>query len=136
MDFIAAVSRRAMIDLRFNKDIQQQYAPQTAHPLDRKDAGWGGLEMPEDNYHRRVLGALHGILESIRGISEKSFTAQDSLTSECDQIVRRPEIEKVIQRFSTDGKRPEFCAECIYGMYLGSEGKTASVRRGKNEVNR
>jgi hypothetical protein len=83
------------------------------HPLDRKTAElWG--QMPEDNYHRRVKGALHGILESERGVSEKDFGRQDRLSAECDAVVRHPAVEDIIQRFKRKGCRPPYCAECIY----------------------
>ena len=96
------------------KRIAMRVAASVVHPLDRTDPAWGGLSMPEENYHRRVMGALHGILESEQGISEKDFSRQDELRSETDAVVRDPAVEEVIQRFIADGCRPQYCAECIY----------------------
>ena len=85
------------------------------HPLDRvKDSAWGGLKCPENNYHQQVMSALHHIMETEQGISEKAFSAQDELMKETDRIVRTPEAEEIIQRFSMKDLRPSYCAECLF----------------------
>lgn len=85
------------------------------HPLDRTgESSWGGLKIPENNYHRQVLGALWGIIEESKGVSEKDFTGQDEIKAKCDEVIRSPEAEEIVQRFATQGSRPQFCAECIY----------------------
>jgi len=85
------------------------------HPLDRTEQGaWAGLELPEENYHRKVYRALWGILESENQVSEKDFAGQDEIKTQCEEIVRSPEAEEVIQRFAGNGCRPAYCAECIY----------------------
>ena len=85
------------------------------HPLDRTQEGaWAGLKLPEENYHRRVFSSLWHIFESEKAISEKDFGGQDWIRDECDRIVRTPEADEVIQRFSTQNLRPSYCAECIF----------------------
>ena len=94
--------------------ISLKVAADFIHPLDQKAEGWGGMSMPEQNYHRQVMGALHGILESVHGVSEKDFSNQDCLLAETDAVVRHPDVEDIIQRFIADGCRPQYCAESIY----------------------
>jgi len=88
----------------------------SSHPLDRTEIGtWS--EFPEQNFHRRVSGALWGIIERENGISEKDFTRQDWIKAECNRVVRSSEAEEIIQRFAD--RRPEYCAECIFDQILG-----------------
>jgi len=85
------------------------------HPLDLTQEGeWAGLDVPEDNYHRRVYSALWNVLENATGTSEKDFHGQDEIKEMCEEVVRSPEAEEIIQRFQTQGCRPEYCAESIY----------------------
>ncbi len=85
------------------------------HPLDRIQKGaWEGLELPEDNYHRRVFNALWNIIESEKQISEKDFSGQRDIEAQCDEIVRSNEAEEIIARFEHMRCRPDYCAECIY----------------------
>lgn len=85
------------------------------HPLDRTQKGaWAGVDMPEENYHRRVFHALWRIIEGAKRISEKNFEGQDWIKAECDRIVRSAETDEVIRRFEADGQRPEYCAECVF----------------------
>ena len=89
----------------------------SVHPLDRTEEGaWGGLALPEQNFHRKVFGALWCILERAHKISEKDFTRQDWIKAECDRVVRSPEAEEIIQRL--EGRRPEYCAEIIFDQIL------------------
>lgn len=85
------------------------------HPLDRVQEGaWLGMDLPEDNYHRRVKSALHHIMESEMTVSEKDFSGQDWLLAETDRIIRLPQTEAVIRRFDGRNLRPNYCAECIF----------------------
>ena len=47
------------------------------HPLDEKEPGFAGLQVPVNNYHQRVKGALTGIIMEAEGISEKNFSGVD-----------------------------------------------------------
>lgn len=85
------------------------------HPLDRVQEGaWAGLEVPENNYHRQVFRALWHIIEGEKNVGEKDFAGQDWIRDECDRIVRSPKAERIINRFSSGGYRPAYCAECIF----------------------
>jgi len=85
------------------------------HPLDRTEqGGFAGMEVPEQNYHRQVYRALWGILENEKGISEKDFSGQDNIKAMCEGIIRDPAINGIIFRFSDQGCRPQYCAECVY----------------------
>ena len=97
----------------------QERKSEDVHPLDRKnEEQWLGMDIPEDNYHRRVMGALHHIIESERGVSEKDFGGQDAIIAECDRVVRTSAADEIIQRFSAGNYRPTYCAECIFAEIL------------------
>jgi len=88
------------------------------HPLDNRVQG-SFCEMPENNYHRKVMSSLHNILEETKGISEKDFSGQEELVRLSEGIVRDPNVDLIIQRFENDNLRPSYCAECIYSRLKG-----------------
>jgi hypothetical protein len=93
----------------------------SVHPLDRQvESNWG-FPIEEDNYHRKVFGALWCILENEESISEKDFSGQDWIRTECDRVVRMPEAEEIIQRMEEQGCRPSFCAEAIFNQVIGAK---------------
>jgi len=110
--------RRAMIDLKFNKVLQETYTPHTLHPLDRTEQSNFGFPIPENNYYHRVWSALTNIITSNRGISEKAFSAYEEVMAEVDAMLRTPEVMEVVDRFEEGGYRPEFCAESLYGLRM------------------
>jgi hypothetical protein len=85
------------------------------HPLDRKEKSNWGFMIPENNYHRQVLGALTGILAETRGVSEKSFSAYESIMQEAEAEVRSSRNQEQIGKCQANGKRPNYCAELLYG---------------------
>ena len=95
----------------------------STHPLDRTEVGNFGLELQEDNFHRKTCRELHGILEGVRGVSEKDFSDQNRLIAECDAVIRHPEVDDVIRRFERCGCRPRYCAECIFDRMRFSGGR-------------
>ena len=90
------------------------------HPLDMRASNKQlDIKVPVDNYHRKVLLKLHGILEDIKSVSEKDFKGQDDLKRISEGIIKDPNVELIIQRFETDKLRPGYCAECIFSKLKG-----------------
>jgi hypothetical protein len=77
------------------------------------------LALPEENYHRQVYRALWGILEDEREVSEKDFTGQDRIKAMCEEIIRSPEAEGMIQRCGDGDMRAALCAEWIFEGAMG-----------------
>ena len=111
-DMKKSAVRQAMIDLDWNKAMKEKYAPETIHPLDRKEEMWG-MPMPEQNYYRSVWGSLVDILANANGVSEKSSDYKEVMAN-AEQILRKAEVMEVVDRFELQEKRPSFCAECVY----------------------
>ena len=86
----------------------------SGHPLDEMKKSDFGIFVEVGNYHQDVRNNLHGILERTRRVSEKDFSGQDEIMAEADRIVRSEKAAEIIARFRHQGKRPSFCAECVY----------------------
>ena len=103
-----------MINEMLKKMNDHKIITEALHPLDVKEKSNFGFEIPENNYHRKVMNSLHDIFENTEHISEKDFSKQDSLIDRCQNIIRNPKVENIIQRFKDKNLRPSYCAEYIF----------------------
>lgn len=84
------------------------------HPLDRTISGWGGLQVPENNYHQKVLGSLIDVMQDAHQVSEKSFSRMDEIIADAQRLVR--DHDDTVRESELNGVRPAFCAELIFQM--------------------
>ncbi len=86
----------------------------TKHPLDRTVSGWGGLQVPEDNYHQKVLGSLIHVMQDAYQVSEKSFGRIDEIIADAQRLTR--DHDDTVRESELNGVRPALCAELIFQM--------------------
>jgi len=96
----------------------------SVHPLDRKSSMWG-MDIPEENYYRRVWSSIVHIIANSNGISEKAYDAYHAVMEDAESLLRKAEVMEVVDRFESEQKRPEFCAECVYAGLKPTADKVA-----------
>lgn len=113
MDYIRQIIQESiqLVLIESEKFIIDKYGDKL-----KADKMWGTINIPVSEYKTRVKDSVVQIIVNERSISEKSFSLYDEVISEVAEFFKNNEqANKIILECEKTDKRPEYCAEYIYG---------------------